>query len=63
MDEFRKLQKQECANGGKIEQTYGCSCCRKIKNLSIFKKWSRKLAKTRLKQKDRTELDERQEIE
>jgi hypothetical protein len=51
MDEFRKLQKQECANGGKI------------KNLQEFKKWSRKLAKTRLKQKDRTELDERQEIE
>jgi hypothetical protein len=61
MDEFRKLQKQECLNGGTKELKYGCSCCRKIKNIQEFRKWARKLAKSRLKNQDRKDLTENQD--
>lgn len=54
MDDFRKEQKRECKNGSKNKRgKYGCSCCRKISTLNLFKKWSRKLAKRRLRQKDK----------
>lgn len=61
MDQFRMLQKKECKNGGKIELKYGCSCCRKIKNVQKFKKWARKLAKSRLKNMDKKDLTEEQD--
>jgi hypothetical protein len=49
-DLFRRLQKIECLNGSNREMLYGCSCCRKISTLNKFKKWSRRLARRRLKQ-------------
>ena len=53
MDIFRQEQKKLCKNGSKNKRgTYGCSCCRDISNLNIFKKFSRKLAKIRLRRKD-----------
>ena len=55
MDTFRQYQKQECKDGSSRDHTYGCQCCRKIGNLGEFKKWSRKLAKSRLKQQDQKE--------
>lgn len=53
MDAFRVYQKRECHNGGKGHQKYGCSCCRMIGDLNLFKKVTRKLARSRLKQQDR----------
>lgn len=54
MDDFRKEQKKLCKNGAPNGKgKYGCPCCRKISDLNIFKKWSRKLAKRRLRQKDK----------
>lgn len=50
-DVFRQMQKTSCMdgrpNGGVF--SYGCPCCRKIKSLRKFKKWSRKVARVRLK--------------
>ena len=58
MDEFRKFQKKECKDGSrKKADKYGCSCCRKISNLNEHKKVSRRLARVRLNQKDKKELD------
>lgn len=53
MDDFRKLQKIECYDfTTKKSHKYGCYCCRKIANLARFKKFSRKRAKTRLRNSD-----------
>jgi hypothetical protein len=54
MDDFRKEQKRVCCDGSKNKRgIYGCPCCRKFSSLGIFKKWSRKVAKRRLRQKDK----------
>lgn len=58
MDEFRKLQKKECKDGSRGKAgKYGCQCCRKIGDLNKHKKVSRRLARVRLNQKDKKELD------
>jgi hypothetical protein len=55
-DSFRRFQKVECLSGAKYTiptnnaRLYGCGCCRKIPSLNKFKKWSRRLARRRLKQ-------------
>lgn len=57
MDDFRKLQKQECLDGTKNKKgIYGCRCCRKFSNLNTHKKYSRKLARVRLKEKTQHEI-------
>ena len=49
-DEFRKLQKVHCGNGGKKKLKYGCPCCRNFNvPLNLFKKISRKVAKEQLR--------------
>lgn len=56
MDDFRKEQKKECLDGSKNKHgKYGCRCCRKIRDLNEHKKFSRALARARLKQKDKKE--------
>lgn len=58
MDEFREIQKAQCADGSKNKRgKYGCSCCRKERDLNTHKKVSRRLARVRLKEKDKRELD------
>ncbi len=58
MDDFRKLQKTECFDGSKNKRSkYGCSCCRKERNLNTHKKVTRRLARVRLKEKDKKGLD------
>lgn len=55
MDDFRKEQKKECLDGSKNKRCpYGCQCCRKHGDLSKHKKYSRRLARVRLKEKDQT---------
>lgn len=57
MDDFRKEQKKECLDGSKNKRCrYGCRCCRKIRDLNEHKKFSRKLARARLKGKDKKDL-------
>jgi len=55
-DEFRKIQKQCCEDGGNARghnARYGCPCCRKIRNLNQHKKWARKKSRRVLKDLDR----------
>lgn len=53
MDDFRKLQKRECNDGSKKQAgKYGCACCRRIANLNVFKKVTRRRARHVLKQLD-----------
>ena len=56
MDSFRQLQKETCHDGGKSKNPYGCSCCRKHADLSKHKKYSRRLARVRLNQRDKKDL-------
>lgn len=56
MDTFRELQKQTCHDGGSKAGAYGCPCCRKHGDLSKHKKYSRRLARVRLNQKDKKSL-------
>lgn len=58
MDDFRKIQKAMCRNGGGSKAIYGCSCCRDIGNLNLFKKWSRDLAKARLREQSKKLIDQ-----
>jgi hypothetical protein len=59
MDAFRQQQKRDCNDGSPGQKgKYGCSCCRKLSKLNHFKKMSRKLAKRRLKMKDRQQFKE-----
>lgn len=52
-DSFRIFQKIECKSGAPNKAgIYGCSCCRKFASLKDFKKWSRRLARTKLKKQD-----------
>jgi hypothetical protein len=56
MDDFRKEQKKESLDGSKNKRCrYGCRCCRKIRDLNEHKKFSRKLARARLKNNDKKE--------
>jgi len=56
MDSFREEQKKECLDGSKNKRgKYGCSCCRKIRDLNEHKKFSRALARARLKNNDKKE--------
>jgi hypothetical protein len=64
MDDFRKEQKKCCGDGTKNKRgIYGCPCCRKIKTLGLFKQWSRKLAKRRLRRKLQDEIHKELENE
>lgn len=58
MDTFRELQKETCHDGSPSggKRPYGCSCCRKHGDLSKHKKYSRRLARVRLNQKDKKNL-------
>jgi hypothetical protein len=58
MDDFRKLQKMDCPDGGGSGGKYGCPCCRKFAILKEHKKFSRKRAKRKLRGNDKKELDE-----
>lgn len=59
MDDFRKEQKKKCLDGSKNKRgKYGCRCCRKIRDLNEHKKFSRTLARVRLKEKDKKDLRE-----
>jgi hypothetical protein len=59
MDDFRKEQKKECFDGSKNKRgKYGCPCCREFPSLSKHKKFSRHLARVRLKEKDKKDLRE-----
>lgn len=58
MDDYRKIQKKMCNDGGNSKGTYGCYCCRKIRDVRDFKIWSRRLAKVRLRREDRSVLPE-----
>ncbi len=52
MDLFRQEQKKKCLDGSQNKRNkYGCQCCRKIRDLNIHKKVTRKSARRRLKQK------------
>ena len=58
MDTFRREQKKQCAGGWQSgTRTYGCPCCLPL-GMNRFKKMSRKLAKRRLKMKDRQRFRE-----
>lgn len=58
-DEFRMEQKKMCFSGAPNKcGIYGCPCCRDISHLGKFKKFSRKLAKARLKRATRKEIEE-----
>lgn len=51
IDGFRKYQKRLCLSGAPNHVgIYGCYCCRKIRNLNKFKKWARKVAKSKFRQ-------------
>ncbi len=66
MDTFRELQKETCLDGSPSggKRPYGCRCCRKISNLNAHKKYSRRLARVRLNQKDKKSLIvEEEEVE
>lgn len=56
MDSYRQIQKADCLDGSG-KRKYGCPCCRKISDLCKHKKVSRKLARRRLRQRDRIELN------
>jgi hypothetical protein len=59
MDAFRREQKKDCNDASPHQRgRYGCPCCRKLSKLNHFKKMSRKLAKRRLKMKDRQHFEE-----
>ena len=59
MDSFREEQKKESLDGSKDKRCrYGCRCCLKIRDLNEHKKFSRALARARLKQKDKKDLPE-----
>jgi hypothetical protein len=59
MDDFRKEQKKDCLDGTKNKRgKYGCPCCREIRNLNRHKKFSRHMARVRLKEKDKKDLRE-----
>jgi len=59
MDDFRKEQKKECLDFSSNQRCkYGCRCCRKIRDLNEHKKSSRRLARVRLKEKDKQETRE-----
>jgi len=59
MDDFRKEQKKKCFDGSKNKRSkYGCPCCREIRNLNKHKKFSRNMARVRLKEKDKKDLRE-----
>ena len=51
-DEFRRMQREDCPDGGGSGGCYGCSCCRKISALGKHKKISRKRARHKLKNQD-----------
>lgn len=58
MDLFRQFQKTTCKDGSSnSKKVFGCPCCRKFSNLNIFKKWSRKYAKNKLRLNDRKNLN------
>lgn len=59
MDDFRKEQKKESLDWSRHKRCrYGCRCCRKIRDLNEHKKFSRKLARARLKNNDKKDLPE-----
>ena len=59
MDDFRKEKKKQCLDGSQNKRCrYGCRCCRKIRDLNEHKKYSRALARARLKNKDKKDLPE-----
>lgn len=53
MDDFRRIQRRRCHDGGQMAGCYGCSCCRPIKDLNKFKKVIRKRSRRILKQEDK----------
>lgn len=55
MDDYRKKQKQTCADGSSKQRgKYGCSCCRVYgRNIKKQKEYGRKIARVRLKNEDR----------
>jgi hypothetical protein len=54
MDDYRKKQKQTCADGSsKQSGKYGCSCCRVYgRNIKKQKEYGRKIARVRLNRED-----------
>ena len=52
MDDFRRIQRKECKDGGGVGGCYGCVCCRKSGNLNKFKKYVRRTARKTLKNQD-----------
>jgi hypothetical protein len=49
MDDFRKMQKKDCADGSQNKRSsYGCPCCRKIRDLAKHKRVSRRRSRHRL---------------
>jgi len=58
IDKFRVEQKKMCNRTGGRNGVYGCSCCRMTGNLNRFKKESRALAKIRLNQSTRDEINQ-----
>lgn len=52
MDDFRRMQRAQCPDGGTRAGCYGCYCCRKIRHLPTHKRVTRRLARVRLRRVD-----------